>query len=268
MPRLLYFIRTSQAFSQPGLLLSIDETLRNCLSTVLNTDLDEIRWKQAILPIQKGGLGIPSAALTAPSAFLSSVYASANLVKQILCDSQKAHFVPLLTSEARRKWDDINSGADTPDDPNRQSIWSNVTLDFHRRDLLSIVSDKEKTRIECCSSPGSGDWLYAVPASSLGLKLDSEQTRISLSLRLGAPVSLPHQCVSSAVSDEFGIHALSCRRLTSRFARHTEVNQIILCAFKSANIPSMLEPSGLLRDDGKRPDGVTMTPWERGKCLA
>ena len=29
----------------------------------------------------------------------------------------------------------------------------------------------------------------------------------------------------------------------------------------------MLEPHGLYRTDGKRPNGVTMTPWEMGKQL-
>ena len=34
-----------------------------------------------------------------------------------------------------------------------------------------------------------------------------------------------------------------------------------------AGIPSIKEPPGLLRSDGKRPDGVTQIPWSRGKCL-
>ena len=32
-----------------------------------------------------------------------------------------------------------------------------------------------------------------------------------------------------------------------------------------ANIPSVLEPSGLSRGDGKRPDGMTLIPWQGGK---
>ena len=32
-------------------------------------------------------------------------------------------------------------------------------------------------------------------------------------------------------------------------------------------MPSMLEPRGLHRTDGKRPHGVTMIPWEMGKQL-
>ena len=34
-----------------------------------------------------------------------------------------------------------------------------------------------------------------------------------------------------------------------------------------AGIPSIKEPLGLLRDDGKRPDGVTMIPWSRDRCV-
>ena len=35
----------------------------------------------------------------------------------------------------------------------------------------------------------------------------------------------------------------------------------------SLDLPSMLEPRGLYRTDGKRPDDVTMIPWEMGKQL-
>ena len=34
----------------------------------------------------------------------------------------------------------------------------------------------------------------------------------------------------------------------------------------AAHIPSRLEPTGLLRSDGKRPDGATLAPWSSG-CL-
>lgn len=33
-----------------------------------------------------------------------------------------------------------------------------------------------------------------------------------------------------------------------------------------AHIPSRLEPTGLMRSDGKRPDGATLAPWKSG-CL-
>lgn len=45
------------------------------------------------------------------------------------------------------------------------------------------------------------------------------------------------------------------------------LNDIIYCSLASANIPSRLEPSGLYRADGNRLDGVTISPWSKGKFL-
>ena len=43
---------------------------------------------------------------------------------------------------------------------------------------------------------------------------------------------------------------------------------IVWRAMRRAGIPSIKELLGLLQDDGKRPDGVTMIPWRRGRCVA
>ena len=37
---------------------------------------------------------------------------------------------------------------------------------------------------------------------------------------------------------------------------------------RRAGIPTINEPLGLLRDDRKCPDGVTMIPWSRGRSVA
>ena len=63
------------------------------------------------------------------------------------------------------------------------------------------------------------------------------------------------------------MHALGCRSSKGRLPRHTALNLIIHKALVSANIPSTLEPRGLSRTDGKRPDGLTITPWSRGRAL-
>jgi len=46
------------------------------------------------------------------------------------------------------------------------------------------------------------------------------------------------------------------------------LNDLVARAFTSAGIPSSKEPHGLVRSDGKRPDGLTMVPWKGGKPLA
>ena len=49
--------------------------------------------------------------------------------------------------------------------------------------------------------------------------------------------------------------------------RHEEVNKLIKRGLDQAKISSTLEPIGLSRGDGKRPDGLTYTTWKEGKCL-
>ena len=67
--------------------------------------------------------------------------------------------------------------------------------------------------------------------------------------------------------DQLGTHGLSCKRSEGRHHRHSAVNDILHRALRSAQVPARLEPSGLTRSDGKRPDGVTLVPWRRGKPL-
>ena len=43
---------------------------------------------------------------------------------------------------------------------------------------------------------------------------------------------------------------------------------LVACAFASAGITATKEPHGLTRSDGKRPDGLTLVLWQRGKPLS
>src|SRR6218665_4109688 len=45
-------------------------------------------------------------------------------------------------------------------------------------------------------------------------------------------------------------------------------SKIIWRSLQSEDVPSMKEPSGLLRTDGKRPDGATLIPWSAGRYMA
>ena len=67
--------------------------------------------------------------------------------------------------------------------------------------------------------------------------------------------------------DSSALHGLSCRRSEGRHPRHAAVNDLIHRALTAAKVSSRLEPSGLFRSDGKRPDGATIVPWKNGKCL-
>ena len=45
------------------------------------------------------------------------------------------------------------------------------------------------------------------------------------------------------------------------------LSDVVQRGLSSTGIPSMLEPSGLDRGDGKRPDGITVNPYSRVRCL-
>jgi len=67
--------------------------------------------------------------------------------------------------------------------------------------------------------------------------------------------------------DAQGLHAMVCKKAPGKIAGHLVFNDIILRAVSAAGIPAVKEPSGLDRQDGKRPDGLTLIPWHGGRSL-
>ena len=134
--------------------------------------------------------------------------------------------------------------------------------------LLNSAPDaSSRARLLSVACKESGAWLDAPPVTSLGLRMDNEVICIALGLRLGLPLCDPHPCTQhNQEVGRLGTHGLSCRFSKGRHSRHAAVNDIIKRSLASLKIPSHLEPSGLYRSDGKRPDGVTIVPWKRG-CI-
>ncbi|XP_063360529.1 uncharacterized protein LOC134661400 [Cydia amplana] len=87
------------------------------------------------------------------------------------------------------------------------------------------------------------------------------------SLRVGAVTNVPHRCQCGSMVDSLGHHGLSCSRSAGRIPRHASLNDVIRRALVSVKVPAILEPVGLTRDDGKRPDGMTLVPWSMGRPL-
>ena len=52
------------------------------------------------------------------------------------------------------------------------------------------------------------------------------------------------------------------KRASGRFTRHKTVNDIISRVFVAAGVLTSKEPVGFCRSDGKRPDGLTLIPWQ------
>ena len=67
--------------------------------------------------------------------------------------------------------------------------------------------------------------------------------------------------------DSRGLHGLSCNYSDGRFPRHSAMKDVIKRALQKADLPSVLEPPGLDRGDGSRPDGITVFPFSEGTSL-
>ena len=276
VPKLLYTLRSAPCYAN-HLLKQYDDTIRNILQLILNISLSDSSWDQASLPISSGGLGVRLATHLALPAFLSSVAGSLELVKKLtpprLHDSV-GELDPYLIA-AREEWLSLSSFP-CPDSSisSIQKAWDSPLVNLKKEKVLSAAqSQAGRARLIAAAAPHSGDFLTAVPCSSVGNRLDDSSLRIAIALRLGAPVCAPHECICGELTDELGVHGLSCRKSAGRHFRHSAVNDLIKRSLASAEIPSRLEPTGIVRNntddntDNKRPDGLTIAPWTSGRCL-
>ena len=87
-------------------------------------------------------------------------------------------------------------------------------------------------------------------------------------LRLGMPLCQPHACQQCGTPvDCLGTHGFHCRKSVGRHPRHSAINDLVKRSLGSAKITARLEPAGISRSDGKRPDGATVLPWRSGRIL-
>ena len=275
-PRLMYLLRTAPCTGSAEL-QKFDTVLRESLSITLNIDLDDDRWIQASLPVRWGGLGIRSVVSLAPSAYLASAASTKELTASLLparlrdiTDSGIATATFAWIKLATRNSAEASPvTSPVPPDSSVQRVWDDRCCEIQANQLLQTAEHHvQRARLLASRSSGSGDWLDAMPISSIGLKMDNASVRIAVGLRLGAPIVHTHICVCGTTVSADGHHGLSCRHGFGRHTRHNQVNEIICRAFNSVGAYATREPHSLCGRSDKRLDGVTQIPWRRGRCLA
>ncbi|XP_069358665.1 uncharacterized protein [Maniola hyperantus] len=267
-PKFMYLLRCSPFWKYPSLISVLDVSLKDTLGKILNLQFDDRTWTQASLPVKYGGLGIRSISSIALPAFLSSASGSITLISQILNLTSPTDVVVESLAEAKLAWSASWPGKDYPIAVECQGLWDKPRVILTHADLVAqCTSATDKARILAVSEKESGHWLHALPSHSLGTILDQTALRVAVCLRLGIKVCEPHYCPCGSPVDRFGHHGLSCIRSAGRLYRHGAINDIVRRALATASVPAQLEPSGLFRDDGKRPDGMTIVPWSMGRAL-
>jgi hypothetical protein len=151
---------------------------------------------------------------------------------------------------------------------NLQRSWDSPIKQLDMSSVLAAASTAEdRARLLAIKSPHASDWLFALPISSCGLRITMKQCVVAVGLRLDLQLCQTHQCPCGTTIDTRGLHGLSCRRSSGRATRHQQLNDLVYRALRRADVPAAKEPARLMRTDGKRPDGLTLIPWQGGRSL-
>jgi len=263
VPRSIYLMRATPTYMAENYLEEIDNLLREAIANRCNIALSDDAWIQASLPLRQGGIGARRMADVALPAFIASMEATRDLVSLInrrpngdrpalltsAIDVYTAHYGPLAGDLMTQRHLD-------------------ETASEHRfQNLLESANQVDRARLVAAASPHSGAWLSALPAERLGLLLPDDAVRVGVALRLGCPVQHPHRCRCGTMTDKYGHHNLSCRYDPGRLPRHKALNDTVFRGLAAAGLAAILEPRGLDRGDGRRPDGSTIYPYRRGRML-
>lgn len=160
----------------------------------------------------------------------------------------------------------IQKYEELPLNQNVQHEWDKIVIK-KKEEQFNYYNIEDIARMKAIKSREAGAWLNAFPSKNVGMLMDDKSFQVAVGLRLGCEICREFKCVCGRIVDRKGLHPLSCPKNTGRYFRHAEVNSIIKKALISADVPAQLEPTGLDRNDGKRPDGATIIPWSMGKCL-
>ena len=165
LQKLLYVLRSAPCFL-PSLLESFDLTLRTMLESICNVKLGDTSWLQASLPINSGGLGIRSAVMLAPTAFLASAAGSALISQTILPSRMHQPFTPLC-SQALSLWSKFSNSSHPPLglSVSSQKAWDEPVIKSCFTSLVNSSQEpREKAQLLACTQKES-----APPISSPSL---------------------------------------------------------------------------------------------------
>ena len=236
------------------------------LERIFNCIISDVSFSQICLPRKQGGFGLQKTSTLSSPAFVASFVSTENLrhrpAPEISNPGLFNEAVDHLESLSNHRFEDLTPQC-------AQNFWTKPIYEQQSANILSNCTDEiSLARYHGCRAVGSGAWLDVLPSRPLGLTLSDDEFRISAGLSLGAPVTAQHTCKCGYVAATDGRHALVCPKIKHRVIRHSNGNMIIKDSIKSLGISSTLEPIGLLRKDGRRPDGHTLMPWQRGLTLA
>ena len=168
-----------------AILSQIDEVLKSKIIHIANVVLCDAKWVQASLPVKAGGLRIRRAASLTLPAYLTSAISTTSLQDLILIRS-------VATAEKyytlyHSNWSSAyNQSFPLDATACKQRAWDEPIVKDDINHFFATASQRDESRLLAVTSPHSGDWLHVLPIASCGLRLENEDIRVAVGLRLGA----------------------------------------------------------------------------------
>jgi len=147
-------------------------------------------------------------------AFIASAASTLSIQDDILNDCIKSNsdFFQSYLSAWSAKFGDVHDTL-----PTKQPFWDRPgVLEDKALVEASLNSIHLRASFLAASKHHSGDWLFAMPIASCGLRLDDEAVRVAVGLRLGVDLCVPHQCHCGSLVDARGLHSFVCKRAPGR----------------------------------------------------
>ena len=135
-------------------------------------------------------------------------------------------FEDVSFTKALENWLSLTNEQENPLD-GTQKYWTQAVFVKSAQDLISRMDDKRSKVFNARQGKLGSQWLNVVPCKNLGLKLDDQQLRISIGLRLGANICVAHKCHCGKRIERDNFHGLSCTKSAGRFSRQASLNSLI-----------------------------------------
>ena len=221
--KVMYVILSSPAWKHRDKLQELDDVIRSSLSIITNTAMNDTTWKQATLPVSRGGLGIPRTEERSLPAYLASVFSVAGLISTIVPDADPV----AITIDPIQQWSLVTGRPAPLTNLNVQKQWDAPIVDNALLGLMATAGLRDKARLIAVATKESGYWLNALPSCSLETLLNNDAVRISVGKRQGADLCTRHTCRCGCAVETDGHHGLSCLKSAGRHSRHTALNDVI-----------------------------------------
>jgi hypothetical protein len=223
-------MRCSPPLAQHTALQDFDTKVRHCLAHLTGMHLSQVQWQQAARGFGQAGLGLRSAVLDAPAAYLASVGSCATR-----CSALDAGFdVRGLSS-----LDTVSQALQLLNTHLDQPIAADVALSKRQAELsrmvdasswqrhLSAATPVARAMLLSESEPGAGAFLAAVPRGRC--RMESAAFTAELRLRLAVPdTSEDVWCPRcDALLDAHSHHAGVCAAGGERTMRHNALRDAV-----------------------------------------